>query len=943
MSDDDSGHTGKFLKWGLWLILIGIFPPFLFIIIFWKYVKLCVIFYFKMLYLIIRFPIWLFIQLPLHYLGVGVHKISNAFSKAYAVMKTKKKRYGLLFGIIFFLTIQMFLPENTDAMISFITDATLIMPLILFIPFFITFLVAFISAHFNMPDVARKEMPGGLNTGTKRRTAEAAAAAGAAGQMGAKAGKMGMKAYNNKEKIKGAAETATDVAEAAGGEGALAGDMLAVMEEMPLLGSMVAGGGEVAGAGATIAGLSGGTAIIGFIALLILGVIGFIAISAILSALLWSGLMWMTSVLAPLMSPILGAIGLGQAYGNWIGSEVANNLLPQVNLDAETRMIEQAGAKIGCFLKGPSCIEQWRMNHTTRPGSEDVGEKYRLKVKNFGAGGQGGIDIAYKQEDYNIPVSFLLLNTRHGLKGIDARDVRYRVRIIDADRSGDKAYCSTGWKRVDSSLGRSGTILPGTSFSPRIDQLNNLTIEKCDMLQPALGHDYTARLDVKYDYSSQSTLYVEAMSRRNMRSQKITPKFKKSKTADTPVETYINVKAPVTYVDGDEGTRPISFTVKVGTATDRFDVEYRIHPNDFKIVDSSKTEHEGGDSCVGMAPIESTENRDNDYQLSERAKNRIQNRIEKNDLTTWFDKAKNPSPARCTFKLKRPRSISPTGETLTFRVDANYTVNIEKTSDPFEVKNTRCSQFECPILFDLNQDNFQQLTKDESSIPPPKWKNPDSDNPKLTENFKHWKYAVCNGIDAGNGCSATDGYDSSYNRSQVTGGIDEDEIAVKWNEAVANTNNLFSCYVKANPTSRPDKEIVGIEKDELKEVMGNEEGDEVSDWKRLNYSHVTEEFEVVEYKDTLTDKQGIPWVAEIKYTLTFKAGTCTEKGPKYKLVNKDAEALGVIPASADIAGTVGSAVLKGGGYVASGTIELLKQGAATTYEGAKDAATKDVK
>ncbi|PSH00904.1 MAG: hypothetical protein BRC30_01110, partial [Nanohaloarchaea archaeon SW_7_46_7] len=126
MSDDDdsgSGAMGKLVKYALILGISVIFPFFLPIYIFWKYIKLCVKFYFKALYLIIRFPIWLFIQLPLHYLGLSMRKISEAFSDAYGVIMSKKKRYGLLFGVLFFLMLQAFLPRNVDAVISFLTEA----------------------------------------------------------------------------------------------------------------------------------------------------------------------------------------------------------------------------------------------------------------------------------------------------------------------------------------------------------------------------------------------------------------------------------------------------------------------------------------------------------------------------------------------------------------------------------------------------------------------------------------------------------------------------------------------------------------------------------------------------------------------------------------------------------------------------------------------------
>lgn len=877
MSDDDDGSSGvmgKLIKYGLILAVSIVFPPFLLFYIFWKYVKMCVKFYFKALYLIIRLPIWLFIQLPLHYIGVSMHAISNAFGDAYGVIVTKKKRYGLLFGVLFFLMLQSFLPRNTEAVISFLTEATLIVPFIVLIPFAITFFIALISAHLHTPDVARKERPGGLDTGMKSGAATGAAAAAMAGQAG-------MKAYNNKEELEAAGNAAKGVArgvkggaEAAAEESVLAGDMLATLESMPLLGSMV-GGEAAAGAGAagTATAATGGTALAVILAALALAVLGFILISIILSALLWGALMWLTSFLAPLMSPILGAIGLGQAYGNWFGSEVANNIMPQVDLTAEKRMIEQAGAKIGCALQGPACLRQWRMNNTARPGSEDVGEKYRLEIDSFSAGGQGGVDIAYKRPQYRVPVSFLLLNTRQGLKGIEARKVNWRVRIGDADRSGDKAYCSTGWKQVSDSIGRSeGTILPGTSFSPQLSSLNNMTLRECDMLQPALGHDYTAELDVKYKYSSQSTLQVRAMTRQNMRDEDITPEFKKSETADTPVETYINVKEPVTYVIPESGGTPrsIPFTVQVGTSTDRYDVEYRVHPEEFNVYDSSRTVV--GGSCIGLE-----QEQGDTFGLSTRAEARMNNRIDVNDTTTWFDAAKDPAAARCTFELDQPGTISPTGETLTMRVDANYTVVIEETSDPFEVRNTWCSRINCPVLFYAEPGEFERMVS--NGFPPEQWlyENDPDYKPELTDSYKVYQNATCNGIDAGSGCTATEKYQYQSLYSDRTS-IEEGEIAVKWDKTTAKIGTMFSCGLR-NGTGDFSAPAIGIPKDEIEEVRDDPvhvfEYD--SDDGDLSVKEYRQEFSV----DALSS---VPdWIADAEYSETKEAVGCRNGYPEYRV------------------------------------------------------------
>jgi hypothetical protein len=897
MSDDDEGGgmMGKLIKYGIILLITGIFPPFLLFYLGWKYVKLCVKFYFKALYLIIRLPIWLFIQLPLHYLGVGMHVVSNAFSKAYGVIMVKKKRYALLFGLIFLLMLRVFLPDNTDAVMSFLTEATLILPFLVLIPFIITFGVALISSHFRMPDIARKEMPGGLDTGMKSGAATGAAAAAAAGQMG-------MKAYNNREELEAAKETAQAGAEsigkvaseaaegeglaAAGGETILAGDMVATLESMPLLGSMVAGGGEAAGmaagAASTATAASGGSVGVAIFAALILAILGFFVISAILTVILWGTLMWLTSFLAPLISPILGAIGLGQAYGSYFGSEVANTFLPQIDLTAEMRMVEQAGAKVGCALQGPACLRQWRLNNTARPGSKDVGEKYRLEIQKFSIGGQGGVDIAYKRPDYRLPVSFLLLNTRHGLKGIDARKVKYRVRVIDADRTGKRAYCSTRnedggeWIDVESTIGSTeGSILPGTSFSPRLTDLDSLTLKECEMLQPALGQDYTGELDVKYKYSSQSTLYVRAMSRRNMRDEGITPSFKKSETADTPVETFINVKEPITYVEAQntgssEGARTVPFTVKVGTNTDRYDVEYRVHPEEFKVYDSSRTQMSNG-SCIGL----DDEGR-NTFVLSGQAESRMDHRIDPDDTTTWFDKAKNPAAARCTFNLSRPGSISPTGETLTMRVDANYTVVIEQTSDPFEVRNTMCSRIDCPVLFRMHGEELDSLLVDHE-MPPDKWDDEDGDGIEtLTEEYKNYKNASCDGVDAGNGCTAVDHYryDEMYAK---TTSIEDGELAVEWNKSTALAGAdaelyMFSCSLKdkAEGDEVFEEPAVGVPKDEIEEVKGDP---------NIVFRYAGGEIVTKEYTREISYEafSDIPdWIAEAEYSETKEAKGCRE-------------------------------------------------------------------
>ena len=878
MSDDDddggSGILGKLFKYFLVIALmpltLGLSLP---LFLFYKYVKIWFVFYFKMLYVIIRTVVWVTIQLPLYYIGVSMKGISNAFSEAYAVIKSGKKKYGAFFLILLFLMAQSILPRDVDSFMSFLTDATLIAPFIILLPFFIVFMVALISAHFNVTNVAQKERP---ETGIKEGAAgKAGAAVGAA----ATAGHVGMKAYNNKEEIEKAAKVASK------GSKALPADMIGVLADMPLLGSFIStGGGAAASGGLTILGVSGGPIVLALLAVVAIGLIGWIIMTIVMTTWLIAQVQF---VLPFVLGPLTSALGLGQAYGNWFGSEVANNFLPQVDLTAEMRMLEQAGAKVGCALQGPACLRQWRLNNTARPGSEDVGEEYKLKVEQFSMGGQGGVDIAYKRPNYEIPTSFLLLNTRHGLKGIDANNVNWRVRIGDADRSGKKSYCSTGWQGVEGTVGRDGTIMPGTSFSPRLNDLEDLTLKKCEMLNPALGHDYTGELDVKYDYSSQSTLYVRAMSRQNMRDEDITPEFKKSETADTPVETFINVKEPITYIEesntpDNQGMRSVPFTVKVGTNTDLYDVNYRVHPDDFTVLDSSRTQtvaEGGGDgSCIGL----SSENADgeNAYGLSDRTQNRMDDRIEPDDSSTWFYKGNNPTPARCTFELSDPGLISATGETLTMRVDANYTVVIEETSDPFEVKNTMCaSGINCPVLFTITGNEFGNLL--DVGLPPDEKDRFtfEDDESILSEPFANYKNATCDGIDAGSGCTAVPEYQyrSPYSEANLTA-IEEDEIAVEWTEQTAGAGKLFSCGLR-NGEGDFSRDAIGIPTgSELEEVKGtNSKVFELEDNGDLDVEEYEREFSAEAFSR-------VPdWIINAEYEQTKTAVGCQGGKPVFEV------------------------------------------------------------
>ena len=401
--------------------------------------------------------------------------------------------------------------------------------------------------------------------------------------------------------------------------------------------------------------------------------------------------------------PIVAVVLLlgGTGYMSLASSEVGFQLAG-LNTPAIGDTIAQAGTTVQC-LGDAACVRQWQFNNTERPGSEEVGQEYSLEIENFAVNDGFPLDIANRRESDRIPADFSAYNPRHGLKGIEARNVAYRVRVYDGLGSlVGLPECQTDWKPLggeyaENDFSNNGTILPG-GFATPLGTNNELTLENCGLLQPALGIKRAVRLQLAYDYSSQSTLQVQAMSQEHLRSLDERPGFKKSQTADTPVKTYINVESPITYRRNDDGSAESSvFGVRVGFETGQSGVKYRVNTEDFKLYDSSQTvDVENAESIdSGIISCEDIRREGTDqYTFSENMTEYLSNR----QSDSWFESDSGPSPARCSMVLENPRSISPTGETLTFRIDANYTVMLEETVDGFEVQNSRCTQYECPML-----------------------------------------------------------------------------------------------------------------------------------------------------------------------------------------------------------------------------------------------------
>ncbi|MFB6208219.1 MAG: hypothetical protein ABEJ69_02625, partial [Candidatus Nanohaloarchaea archaeon] len=369
--------------------------------------------------------------------------------------------------------------------------------------------------------------------------------------------------------------------------------------------------------------------------------------------------------------------------------------------------VQQGIQTMKCFGNA-ACMRQWRANNTKQPGSEETGESYKLQIESKTINSGYPIDIANRKIDYPLSMGFSLYNPRHGLKGIPARGVEYRIRIEDLNHQGENAYCSTRWRKVDDTfasqeLGKTpGTLLPGSfvTISPSGDELN---IRKCNLLQPGLGISRRASLEIRYNYSSQATLYFDAMSWSKMEDQGIRQNFKKSRTADTPVKTFVNVEAPAFYRMSDGQRVADIFRLRMGLETGE-DIKYKVNPRAMRLYDSQQTVRasQANGPKIGQALSCDLEKiRPNTFKMDDDFTEYLK-RVQKNQ---WFTEQNGPPTATCSMVLENPQEISRSGETLTMRVYTNYTVKLEESMGSFTVENSLCSSAElnCPLLVPFNK------------------------------------------------------------------------------------------------------------------------------------------------------------------------------------------------------------------------------------------------
>ncbi|MFB6191610.1 MAG: hypothetical protein ABEJ64_04230 [Candidatus Nanohaloarchaea archaeon] len=712
------------MGWGKW-ILLGLLwiPPF-------TPIGFLMTYGMANLYLFL-FLFGLLVLRPLKWFFSGVSSVESFLQDGVEQVESKPRRSGIVALIFFLLIGSVFRGTFTSLMegdmVSFLPIGVLLGVTAVF-----TVLASSFYRKFTEPEAAEV-------AGTAAGAGGGAAAA--AGQHARRAGEMVIEGEEEDFAV------------------AMARSLL---EEVPLVDAEVAAEGAVAG----LAELAPYIAIA--LAILLVGELVFLALVYFL---------FLPAVAGILGGAFGGVFGAAGGYANLFGQQAANQALPGLGqsqaMEQTSAMLSQTAAKIGCFAKGPACFRQWQQNNTERPGSEDVGEQYGLKIERFDIGQGSGLDVAYKDTDYAIPVSFTISNPRHGLKGLNAENVSYRLRVIDSR----KEYCDTGWIPVKAydiredarEPWKGNDIYPGTSASTGFQRIkgnengDDFTLEDCNMLQPALGEYRTVMLEVRYDYFSQSTLYFQAMSLQNLQSNpNIEKSMKESKTADTPVKASINVNSPVLYdsqalkegQSAEDAAQP--FAVRASLDTQEFDLRYKV--KDLKVRNSQETTiyQDSSRECQFIP------SGDNMLQLKQRAKRNIISSA--SDRALWFTRAQKPPIFGCVMRLEDPSDISPSGETLTMGVEAEYTVALEEKIDSFKVSNSRCSaRYDCPLL----------VTQ------------------QYNDTHKDYHYLTrCTGVDAGNGCSVVkgptedgDGRSNEWSKQLMTGGrkldkeLEQGEIA----------------------------------------------------------------------------------------------------------------------------------------------------------------------
>ncbi|MBC5792962.1 MAG: hypothetical protein H8Z69_02870 [Nanohaloarchaea archaeon] len=526
----------------------------------------------------------------------------------------------------------------------------------------------------------------------------------------------------------------------------------------------------------------------------------------------------------PLM--LVGGL-LATGYGAYAGVAADQALAgsgPTEVIEDTASTFSEAKQRVMCLFQGPECLRQWRLNNTKRPDANDVGENYGLKIKEFRLGSGSQLDIAFKNKNYKMPLSFRIRNTRHGLKGINARDVEYKIEVVDYEHDTQNPFCETEWVKINGydvdDDGDDYDLYPGTSAATGYKTLNSLSLENCHMLSPGAGQQKTVNLYLRYDYFSQATLYFDAMSRQYKNSENIEISTKPSETADTPVEAILNVDSPAVFNEETLNSQPLA--VRATLTTEESDVEYQVR--DYEVTDSEKTCVPGEGNCETTSGIDSNscaltrEGGSNKYELKSEAKKRLiagsgGGADDAIPGDYWFSEDRPPELFGCLFSLEDVQSINPAGETLTMGIEANYTVKKTESIDSFKVLNSQCRKINCPIIRPV-ENNLEGVVT--SSI---------------GQDQEYWtkRSAMCDGLDAGDGCKVVESYQPSYDNLGAKPTVDQGEIAVR----VSSGNpDWFSCEIKNGEVQPEYGNIAGFDENRLESVFN---GDMVFDWTQTGW------------------------------------------------------------------------------------------------------------
>ncbi|MFO7794141.1 MAG: hypothetical protein R6V35_04165 [Candidatus Nanohaloarchaea archaeon] len=557
------------------------------------------------------------------------------------------------------------------------------------------------------------------------------------------------------------------------------------LDELPLIGDWLAG---------MLGGVTGGSAIAVLIVVLIILIVVWLFV-ALIFIILFGGIMYAT------VFPFLeSTFGVASGYGADIGGVLSTG--PDASLGGpspEFNSLKLAGARVSCMLEGPACMREWRNNNTQRPGSESVGTEFGLEIEEFSVNSGLTLDISTRNQDDTIPIQFDVYNPIQGLRGIEARNVQYRVSVD----GGPTTSCKSDWKDLGGQFvgDKDNAIAPG-GFARPGGELENLTLKNCGALQPGYSQDMSAELQIKYDYSSQSTLQFQAMEQSYMIDEGMRPEPTKSETADTPVKTYVNVQSPVTFRNPEDGNgrAPIEFPVWVGFETNRFDLEYQVHPDDLKIyssslltdvdrtepsdfdVDLNEENNEFSSTCSDLEHQSGTE-----YALSDDYKGNI-NQSQTED-GNWYTRGLGPTLAQCSMVLAPDtiNSISETGESMSIRIDGNYTVRLSSSSKDFEVINNRCgTEYNCPFI----------VTKEES----------DAEEGQIS--------AECStetSVDSTDGCTVLENTNAWASRPSPVNDNNQLSNTIENRETAYNLTNLVTNRLSRNEPSGENIDFSGYE------------------------------------------------------------------------------------------------------------------------------------